>query len=432
MSVGAEDVLRTVDAGLVLGGNLGVWNLPAQLAAPTDLYLRERGAGILRFPGGSMAGRFCWKTMRVQSDAGAWEDWSWGTRLPGYLAFLRATGARPLYGLNPFDHTIDGEAHSAAAEAEALAALLVAEGFSGAYYEVGNEHEWCCPVLTPEEYVEHFVSIARAVRRADPTARLMGPVTSSPNPEWREGFIDGLARRGQLGLLHAYSFHYYGAWLAGWNADTIDLARPQALAAEIAAIRSRLAAAGAGDVGVAVTEYNAAIWDGVTRGANSVEQALWLADFAGELFRGADLANVWIDLSNEQPHALLWAAPASVVRSSNYWPFVLVAQTLGFGRRDAAVDVLATTSDHPAARMSLHAARAGDGHLGLLLVNKGEAARAEIRLSRRACSRLTARRLDAATLGAAGGGLATASATCADGLLVTDLPRLSAVGLVLD
>jgi hypothetical protein len=431
MSLDAGAVRRTVEAGLVLGGNLGVWVPPAMLASPTDDFIRARGAGLLRFPGGSMAGRFCWKTMRVLSDSGAWEHWTWGTTLDDYLAFLRATGARPLYGLNPFDHTIEGEAHSAAEEAEALAAHLVAAGFAGAYYEVGNEHEWCCPVLTPAEYVAYFVTLGQAVKRADPSARLMGPVTSSPNAEWRDAFIGGLAQRGQLALLHTFSFHYYGGWLASWNSDAIDLTRPQVLGAEIAAVRARLADAGAGRVGVAVTEYNAAIWEDVTRGAYSLEQALWLADAAGELFDNADLANVLVDLSNEQPHSLLFATTTPVTRSSNYWPFVLVAETLGFGRRDPAVAVLTTTTDQPTSRVTIHAARGSDGRLGVLLVNKGEALRAEVRLVNRVCSTAVARRLDATTH-AAGAGPTPTSASCAAGALTVDLPRLSAVGVVLE
>lgn len=429
-SVDAGRVLRTVDAGLILGGNLGVWVPPAKLAPPTDAFLRDRGAGILRYPGGSMAGRFCWRTMRVQRDDGQWEEWGWGTKVDDYLAFLRATGARPLYGLNPFDHAIDGQAHSAAEEAEGLAARLVAAGFAGGYYEVGNEHEWCCPQLTPAEYVDRFVALAVAVKRADPAARLMGPVTSGPNAEWREGFIGGLAQRGRLGLLDVFSFHYYGSWLAGWNSDGVDLSKPQLLAGEIAAIRASLATAGAGSVGVAVTEYNAAIWDGVTRGAHSLEQALWLADAAGELFASADLANVWIDLSGQQPHALLFDTTTPVTRAPSYWPFVLVAETLGLGRRDPAVAVLATTTDRPASRVTIRAVLGSDGRLGVLLVNKGEPLRAEVRLDGRGCAATTARRLDAESH-ASGLGSLPASASCSAGTLVVDLPRLSAVGVLL-
>jgi len=289
----------------------------------------------------------------------------------------------------------------------------------------------CCPALTPAEYVEAFVRIGQAVERADPSARLMGPVTSSPNAEWRDGFIDGLVSRGQLGLLHTFSFHYYGAWLASWNSDGIDLARPQLLSAEIGKIRAKLESAGAGHVGVAVTEYNAALWDDVTRGANSMEQALWLADAAGELFESADLANVWIDLSTEQPHALLFDTTLPVSRGRNYWPFALVAQTLGFGRRDPAVGVLRTTSDRPTTRVTIHAARGSDGHLGLLLVNKGDALRVEVQVQNHVCASPVARKLDATSHAASAGPVPTAAA-CASGRLTSDLPALSVVGVVLD
>jgi len=368
--------------------------------------------------------------MRALNDDGVWENWSWGTTVDDYLEFLRVTGARPLYGLNPFDHTIGGEAHSAVEEVEALAEHLVAAGFTGAYYEVGNEHEWCCPVLTPAEYVEYFVALASAVKRVDPSAHLMGPVISSPNVEWREGFIGGLAERGRLDLLDVFSFHYYGSWLASWNSDGIDLSQPQLLAAEIATIRADLASAGTSNVAVAVTEYNAAIWDGVTRGAYSLEQALWLADALGELFGSADLANVWIDLSGEQPHALLFDTTTPVTRSSSYWPFVLVAETLGLGRRDEAVAVLATTADRPASRVTIRAVRGSDNRLGLLVVNKGEPLRVTMRLIHRACSATTALMLDAESH-AAGVGPLPAEVSCSAGVVTAELPELSVIGVLM-
>jgi hypothetical protein len=428
-TVDVSAVLRTVDSGEVLGGNLGLWLLPSHLASPFDRYVTERGARVLRYPGGQ-ADSLCWETMRVATgDPLVWESWSWATTVDDYLALLSRIGGRPLVGLNFFDHTIDGQRHDALAEANRLASHLVAAGFRGAYYELGNELDWNASV-DPGLYAERFIAYAETVKGVDPSARMAGPATSDFVPAWRDRFIDDLASRGKLSLLDVYSFHYYGGWFASYNTDTIDLSKPQVLGASIEDIRDRLKSAGAPHVRIAVTEYNAGIWDQVTRGRGSIEQALWLVDAVGELFRHADMANIWIDLSNVTEHALLSDSAVPAQPTTNYWAMLLAGWTLGFGQRDPAVSILDATGDLPTTRATIHAVRGSDGQLGMLLVNKGEALSAEVTLSHRQCSAPTARRVDEATT-RANTGPVTMPATCTSGRLRIEMPRLSAVGVVL-
>jgi hypothetical protein len=433
VTVDAARVRRSVDPGRVLGGNLAAWVAPSRLEGPTGGYVVERGARLLRFPGGNLANSFCWPTRRASNrDLVEWDDWSWGTGPESYLAFVAAVGGEPLYSLNPFDHTIDGGRHDALAEARALVRLALSRGFAGALYEVGNENDgsWN-PMLSPPEYVERFITFAEAVRREDPAARLLGPVGSGTEPSWRDGFIDGLAARGRLGLLDFFSFHYYGGWISSSNTAGIDLSAPQRIPGHVKAIRDRLAAAGGAGIGVALTEYNAAIWDtGATRGQYSIEQALWLADAVGELFGSVDAANVWIDLTAEDPHALLSDRSSPPTRTKNYWPMALAGRTLGLGGREAAVDVVESEADLPTARATVHAVRGRDGRLGILLVNKSEALAAEVDLSGRACSAVSAQRIDPETH-AAGSRPVPHAASCASGRIALELPRLSAVGLAL-
>ncbi len=432
-TVDATRALRTVDSGRVLGGNLAAWNSPQALGGPTGSYVIQRGARLLRFPGGNLSNSFCWLTMRASDkDLVKWDDWSWGTGVDAYLAFVESVGGEPLYSLNPFDHVIDGQTHSAVEEARELVRLLVSRGHAGAFYEVGNENDgsWN-PMLSPPEYVSRFVTFAEAVKREDPQARLMGPVGSGTEAAWRDGFIDGLAERGRLSLLDYFSFHYYGGWISNSNSAGIDLSAPQQIPGFVKAIRDRLAARGASDVGVALTEYNAAIWDtGATRGQYTIQQGLWLADTAGELFGCIDMGDVWIDLTGDDPHAMLSTRATPPERTKNYWPMYLVARTLGFGRRDAAVQVLAATTELPTSRATIHAVRGGDGSVGVLLVNKGEALAAELSLTGRPCSTPTALLLDASAY-AAGTGPAPHTATCSGTTLTVELPKLSAVGVVL-
>ena len=432
-SVDATRVLRTVDSGRVLGGNLAAWVAPSRLSGPTGQYVIERGARLLRFPGGNLANSFCWISMRASDkDLQKWDDWSWGTGVEPYLSFLGSVGGEAMYSLNPFDHVIDGRSHSAVDEARQLVRLLVSRGYAGAFYEVGNENDgsWN-PMLSPTEYVERFVTLGEAVRREDPSARLLGPVGSGTEPAWRDGFIDGLAARNKLPLLDYFAFHYYGGWISNSNSAGINLAGPQQIPGYVQAIRERLAARGGTGIGVALTEYNAAIWDtGATRGQNTIEQGLWLADTAGELFGCIDLGNVWIDLTGNDPHAMLNGDPQPPTRTRNYWPMYVVARTLGLGRRDPAVDVLSAGSDQATSRATVHAVRGRDGALGILLVNKGDALSAEISLAGRSCSTPAASKLDGGLYDASSGP-APQAATCSGSTLALELPKLSVVGVVL-
>jgi hypothetical protein len=433
VSVDAARVLRAVDPGRVLGGNLAAWVAPSKLGPPTGQYVIERGARLLRFPGGNLANTFCWLSMRASDKSMVtWDDWSWGTGPEPFLSFVGSVGGEPMYSLNPFDHVIDGKTHDAVAEARALVRLFVSRGYAGAFYEVGNENDgsWN-PMLSPPDYVERFVTLGEAVKREDPSARLLGPVGSGTEASWRDGFIDGLAARGKLPLLDYFAFHYYGGFISNTNSAGINLASPQQVPGFVQAIRERLAAAGGTGIGVALTEYNAAIWDtGATRGQYTIEQALWLADTAGELFGCIDLGNVWIDLTADDPHGLLTDRASPPARTKNYWPLYLVGRTLGLGRRDASVDVLGASTDQAPSRATVHAVRGSDGSVGVLLLNKGDALAAQVALAGRPCSALAALRLDGDAY-AAGTGPAPQPASCAGGTISVELPRLSAVGLVL-
>jgi hypothetical protein len=247
---------------------------------------------------------------------------------------------------------------------------------------------------------------------------------------WRDGFLDGLAARGKVRLLDVYSFHYYGGWISG-STGGINLTTPQLIPGFVSDVRSRLGAVGAPNARVALTEYNAAVWDeGTTKGQRSIEQSLWLADAAGELFRSVDIGNVWIDLAGEGEHALLDGTSVPPTRTSNYWPLYVVGRTLGFGRRDPTVSVVPASTDLGPGRVGAHAAAGSDGELGILLVNKGEALSATVTLTGRACSPVRGLRYDAAAHGG-GAGPAEHPASCASGTVSVELPRLSVVGLVL-
>jgi len=367
---------RSIEPGLIFGANFGAWVLDTKLGASTRDLVKALRPSVARFPGGNISNDFCWVTQKVSgNDHLVWEDWSWGIDVHEYLAFLKTIGARPMFSLIPFDHTIDGQPHFAVTEADGLARLFVSQGFPGAFYEVGNENEgdWN-PMLSLNDYTDRFVLLARAVKTVDPAAQMMGPVVSSYNMTWIAGFLDRLATLGATALLDWISYHHYGGWISNSNSNGIDLDDPQALAGELMNIRGALAARGLSRVKIAVNEMNAAIWDtGCTRDQFTIKQGLWLADALGASLEGADAANVWIHLHpGSDPHSLIDSEATPPVVTKNYGPVALAAQTLSATDPTAAIEVLGVLSDKPASVLTGYAVRkAGEG-LGVLLINKSD------------------------------------------------------------
>jgi len=373
VTVDGNSVLRTIAPGLIFGANLGAWVSETKLGTTTRDLVQAMRPSVARFPGGNISNNFCWVEQKVSdNDHLVWDDWSWGIDVYEYIDFIKTVGCVPMFSLNPFDHTIDGAPHSATQEAADLAALFVAEGFSGAYYEVGNENDgsWN-PMLTVNEYADRFVQLAMAVKSVDPTARLMGPVGSGVS-SWIGDFLDRLTLLGATGLLDWISFHRYGGWISNSNTNGISLNDPQQYADDLAAIRADLDGRGLGRVKIAVTEINAAIWDtGCTRDQFTIKQGLWLADSLGASVLGADAVNVWIHLHpGTDPHTLIDSEATPPAITKNYWPVALPAQTLSSADPTAAVEVLGVSRDLGDAVMTVYAVRKPDSSFGVLLVNK--------------------------------------------------------------
>lgn len=431
VTVGGSAV-RSVEPGLIFGANFGAWVSNAKLGTATRDLVKALRPSVGRFPGGNISNNYCWVTQKVSgNDHLVWEDWSWGTDVGQYLAFLNTVGAVPMFSLNPFDHTIDGQPHSAASEAAALAQLFVAEGFAGAYYEVGNENDgsWN-PMLSINDYTDRFILLVRAVKAVDPTTQSMGPVVSGYNMTWITGFLDRLAALGETGLLDWISYHHYGGWISNSNADTIDLDDPQGLGEELQTVRAALAARGLGRVKIAVNEMNAAIWDtGCTRDQFTIRQGLWLADALGVALIGADAANVWIHLHpGTDPHALIDSETTPPRPTRNYWPVALAAQTLSGPDPAVPVEVLPVDLDVEASVLTGYAVRKGDGSLGVLLVNKSDLALAvAVDLAARPRS-VAGRRLGLEEYNAGSGPIA-ATVSITDRRATVTVPATSVVGL---
>jgi len=431
VTVDGNSVLRTITPGLIFGANLGAWVSETKLGTTTRNLLQALRPSVARFPGGNISNNFCWvRQMVSDNDHLVWDDWSWGTDVGEFIAFIKTVDGVPMFSLNPFDHTIDGGLHSAADEAADLAGLFVAEGFPGAYYEVGNENDgsWN-PMLTVNEYADRFALLARAVKTIDPSAQLMGPVGSGVS-SWIPDFLDRLALLGATGLLDWVSFHRYGGWISNSNSNGVNLNDPQDYADDLAAIRASLANRGLGRIKIAVTEINAAIWDtGCTRDQFTIKQGLWLADALGVSLLGADATNVWIHLHpGTDPHTLIDSEATPPAITKNYWPVALPAQTLSSADPAAPVEVLGVTRDLNESVMTVYAVRKADGSLGVLLINKSSRDY-DVGVNLPAIPQsVTARRIGPAEY-AASSGPATVATTKSSRRVTVPVPATSIVGL---
>lgn len=369
-----------VDPGLILGGNTGAWSGKLTYPESGEL-MKGLGHGILRFPGGDAANDYCWV---YELEEG--EDWK--VKIDEYVAFLKDNDMEPLFGVNIFDHGVNGVWHNALEEAVALVKYMEENGLGGGYYELGNENDgpWNAhdgQQLTIEEYLEKYIPIARAMKEADPTIKLLGPAVSGYDNQkqhkpYIEGFIEGM--RGHGDLVDYFSYHYYGeTWIDQSNNNRINLTRPQELAGQAGDIRSRLAAAGLSHVKLAITEYNAAVWGESDVDKCVIEQGLWLADFIGEAFCHLDLATVWISLTpaydpvrrpKGDPHALIDEGADPPCPTQNYWPCALAFKALANEDRDKPVRVLQVNSPASTNQMTVYATKAVDNSwAGVMLIN---------------------------------------------------------------
>lgn len=376
--INANNSSRTVISGHILGGNMGIWadmkDGVGDLNPPTPGHVSALSPLVFRFPGGNISNHYCWKKQRAwDEDDGKWKSYDWGTDVYEYMDFLDEINCVPLFSINPFDHTINSVDHSALDEATELVALFLTEGFSGGYYELGNENDgpWN-PMISIPGYTARFIEFAEAMKEVDPTIHMMGPVISGYETDWVDRFLEELDAAGKLSLLDYFSFHHYGGWISDSNSEEIDLSGPQGIEEMMVYIRDKCSGLDAPEIKIALTEYNAANWDtGCDRGKFSIEQALWIADAVGMLFLYADMGNIWITLHHgSDPHTLVDSDTDPTAHTKNYWPYYCAVKALSGLTPDEEVEVLNKFLLMPTTVITSYGVKKSDGTVGLLFINK--------------------------------------------------------------
>src|SRR5690606_21987845 len=207
-------------------------------------------------------------------------------------AYAAATGAELILQV-PLIANIDGDRPSAKDAAEMIAYANVTRGYGIQYVSIGNEPDLypdmgclfepttpAIPGYTPEQYCADAESFVEAIHEVDPTVRVVGPDLGykyQAFADWLTPILESCGQLFDIVAIHRYPFESLAVTASDAQNDTASFR------ATVADVRQRMAAAGAGDKPLAVTEANLAYIASPTGNPTgsilgTVEHALWMAD----------------------------------------------------------------------------------------------------------------------------------------------------------
>lgn len=414
ITVAATEAGRPLDPRL-FGTNVPAWVNPASLANDTVRALtRALGPTVLRFPGGSWSNAYDW--LACETGDGSRCHWTWAARATDMLNFARATGNAAIWTVS-----VNGTAKEAAAAVAFFngrvgdttligvdvrgrdwkrvgdwAALRAQHGNPDPMpittWEVGNEvygskpttggsqcaswgweDTWTCDGA---EYMngkgagaarhEGYLEFRAAMRAVDSTILVGAVGVAEPNSwsEWGNTVIRLGGRHLDFYVVHQYAFDA--------QPQRITDVLPRAFRmwdAPIAATNAAFDRLASGRrAPIAVTEYNLAAFQDLdneqlmTRAVN----ALMVADMLGRMaMNGVAMANQWNlangKASNGTDYGLI--DTQSKIRAPQYFALRLWTS---FG----TTLLPATSSFDSATEVSTYAARATDGSVRLMVINK--------------------------------------------------------------
>ncbi|MEZ0096167.1 LPXTG cell wall anchor domain-containing protein [Streptacidiphilus sp. EB129] len=397
ISVDAGTSLGTVPSSGV-GLNTGVGDENMGTAKVTSLM---KGAGVrqLRFPGGSGADGYHWKTHTM--NGGGWI--APNTDFDHFMATAKTVGAQPIVTAN-YGSGTPQEA------ADWVKYANVDKGYGVKYWEIGNEvygnghygngKGWETDNhadKSPTAYAKKLIAYAKAMKAVDPTVKI-GAVLTTPggwpdavkapgdSADWNHTVLSIAASSIDFVIVH---------WYPG-GASTADLLNtPSRIAGATSSLRSLIATyAGshAASVQIAVTETDAVGSPALT----SQAAALYAPDTYMSWFEhGA--ANVdWWNLHNGTDQA-----PTTVDGQTDYQDGgMLSAGTCAGGKCEPPRDtpfptywgirsltalaqpgdtIVKSSSGNPS--VAVHAVRSSNGGLNVMLINKSPQNAAQVSLS---------------------------------------------------
>lgn len=130
--------------------------------------LKELPCTVLRFPGGTVADNYHWKTNLLHnSNMFPYEEGESQSDFDEFMGFCQRINAEPLLVVNTQSWALKGDIEGGAKEAAEWVQYCKDKGYKVKYWEIGNETYWH-PVMTAKEYGELVNVYAKAMKAVDP------------------------------------------------------------------------------------------------------------------------------------------------------------------------------------------------------------------------------------------------------------------------
>ncbi|MFC4590999.1 cellulose binding domain-containing protein [Sphaerisporangium corydalis] len=382
VTVNARAGLATAPA-TGLGVNDAIWDTELGTTAVSDL-LKTAGVRMIRYPGGSYADIYHWKTHTAPGGYVAPN-----TDFDTFMAAVRRTGAQPMiianYGTGTPEEAADWVRYA-----------NVTKSYSAKYWTIGNENygnghygsAWEADEHAdkrPVAYANAVVAFADAMKAVDPSVKVGAVLTTPAN------WPDGLVGEGDSATWNQTVLSVAGSkidfvdvhWYPGGGTAAEALAKPEQIDDAVYLLRRQIAqyaGAGASRIGISLTELNVGV------GQNTQPAALFLADvYSGLLENGVFTVNWWnvhngigtvstvAGQTDYGDFGLLSSAGCTAdgttcepALNTPFAPYHGLAMMNAFAR--PGDQFLRAGTDQPL--VTAHAVRRRDGDLAVLLVNK--------------------------------------------------------------
>lgn len=264
------------------------------------------------------------------------------------------------------------------------------------YWQIGNEMEGDWETggpLNAKDYVQRYVEYYDAMKAADPSIAILGPVSGGPNegsnlPDGNlfiQDFIGFLHAAGKDDHINGIDFH----WYPNWNSvsDITALGTPAQLEPFANNLKSWLSNATLrGNVPVFLTEYNIGIGSPNTPVyANQLVSGLWVAHTLGEFIRcfgnggGTNLWNLissWTTTDSTDPTSgdlAYLQHNRNIYRyqeHASYWAMQLMSSDWAIGGDTRTHQLVQSGSSQSA--LATYADLRPDGALSLVVINSDE------------------------------------------------------------
>ena len=389
LNLDASRALRVADPRWA-GFNTAIWDGNFDTATTIGL-LREVGARILRFPGGSLSDDYHWASNTTGTNT-----WRWAISFANFIHVATNVGAQAFITVNYGSGTA-GEAAAWVRYANITNQL----GFK--YWEIGNEcyGDWetdtnPCP-HDPYTYAVRAASYLQAMKAADPSIKVgivsasgensysnncsishpaFNPRTGQTNFGWTPIVLTTLR---SLGVTPDFLIeHNYPEW-TGQESDPLLLQYSTMWAGEAISLRQMLndyLGNNATNVELVCTENNSNS-GAQGRQSTSLVNGLYYADSLGQLMKTELNAFVWWDLRNGSdtsgsfdPVLYGWRTNGDLGMigglQTRYPPFYAAKLMQALGPPGSTI--LNVASDY--SLLTGYAARQSSGALSLLVLNK--------------------------------------------------------------